>query len=761
MFAAILPAQEPRPTFLPEPAAAPRSIFSPSTDLKPIRPKVPAPGDVRVYAVKQEKDRDQYHLRGSAEIETSEMLLKADEIDFDDSTKIALARGHVRFEHYVNGEKLQADRVEYNVDEETGKFFEVTGTSPAKVDARPGILTTSNPFYFQGKWAERKKDRYILHDGFITDCKVPDTWWIFKGPTFDVIPGDRAISRHSVFYLKGVPLFYSPAFYKSLKKYPRRSGFLTPNIGNSSRRGKMLGIGYYWAINRSYDLQYRNQYFTQRGFAHHVDFRGKVNENTDFGVTVYGVNDRGLKINDTVRKQGGYLASFNGRSELKWGWSARADINYLNSFEFRQNFTESFSEAVQAESHSIAYLTKHWSSFGANIVFDRDQVFQIGTGNVEDSIVIRKLPEIQFLSRERQISEKVLPIWVSFESSAGLLRRQQPLFATREFVDRIDFSPRITTAAYWKGFSLVPAFSLHETHYGSSFDNDGSANGRNLTRHAREFTVDLAMPSIARVFRSPRWMGGEKVKHVVEPRASFRDISGIGDFSKIIRFDETDLFANTRELEVSVANRFYRKRADGLVQEVLSWQVTQRRYFDPTFGGAVVEGRRNVLISSSDLTGYAFIDSPRAYSPIVSQLRYSHKIGLEWRADYDPLRKRMVNSTLAADYRTDHYYMSVGHSQVRNDPVLAPSSNQLTGSFGLGKENKRGWNLGSLAFYDYKKQVLQYLSTQVTYNTDCCGLSVQYRRFGLGTRNENQFRLAFSIANIGSFGTLKRQERLF
>jgi LPS-assembly protein len=753
-------AQIGRPPYLPQPPPAKSPLLQPSTALKPIRPNIPPPGVTRVYAVTQEKDGDQYHLRGNAEIRTSEMLLTADEIDYNDETKIAEARGKVRFEHYANGEKLQAERVEYNVDEETGKFWDVSGTSPAKIDARPGILTTSNPFYFQGKWAERKKDKYILHDGFITDCQVPEAWWILKGPTFDVIPGDRAIARHSVFWLKGVPLFYAPAYYKSLKKYPRRSGFLTPNIGNSSRRGKMFGVGYYWAINRSYDVQYRNQYFTQRGFAHHVDFRGKVNRNTDFDFIFYGVNDRGLKFDDgSVRKQGGYLASFNARSEVPGGWSVRADMNYLSKFEFRQNFTESFNEAVLAESHSIGYLTKHWSSFGANIVFDRDQVFQIGTGNAEDSIVIRKLPEVEFISRARQVFDK-LPFWFSLESSAGLLRRKQPLFATREFVHRVDFAPRVMTAAYWKGFSLVPAFALRETAYGSSFDENGAV-GQNLRRHAREFTVDLTMPSIAQVYRAPAWMGGQKIKHVIEPRASFRDISGVRNFDRIIRFDETDIVANTREIEISVANRFYRKRANGVVDEALTWQVWQRRYFDPTFGGAVVAGKRNVVLSSADLTGYAFIDQPRSYSPIVSQLRYVYKIGVEWRTDYDPLRGHFVNSTLAADYRTDQYYMTVGHSQVRNDPVLAPSSNQLTSSFGLGKENRRGWNLGSLMFYDYKQKTLQYLSTQLTYNTDCCGFSVQYRRFGLGTRNENQFRVALSIANVGSFGTLKRQERLF
>ena len=56
---------------------------------------------------------------------------------------------------------------------------------------------------------------------------------------------------------------------------------------------------------------------------------------------------------------------------------------------------------------------------------------------------------------------------------------------------------------------------------------------------------------------------------------------------------------------------------------------------------------------------------------------------------------------------------------------------------------------------------MQFATTQVTYNTDCCGWSVQYRRFSFGMRHENQFRVAFAIANIGSFGTLKKQERLF
>ena len=56
---------------------------------------------------------------------------------------------------------------------------------------------------------------------------------------------------------------------------------------------------------------------------------------------------------------------------------------------------------------------------------------------------------------------------------------------------------------------------------------------------------------------------------------------------------------------------------------------------------------------------------------------------------------------------------------------------------------------------------MAFSTTQVTYNTDCCGLSLQYRRINIGTRDESQIRVAFAISNIGTFGTLKRQERIF
>jgi LPS-assembly protein len=240
-------------------------------------------------------------------------------------------------------------------------------------------------------------------------------------------------------------------------------------------------------------------------------------------------------------------------------------------------------------------------------------------------------------------------------------------------------------------------------------------------------------------------------------------VTGIGNFLDIIRFDEIDMLANTTEGEVSLTNRFYTKKG-AEAWEVLTWQVRQRRYFDPTFGGALVEGQRNVFASSLSLTGYSFFDRPRSYSPIVSSLRFRplSPAMIEWRTDYDPFWQRITNSTVTADVRVkEKYAFAIGHNQVRGAPAVSPNANQLLGRIGMGTEGGRGWNAGFSAVYDYRINTLQFATTEVSYNSDCCGLSIQYRRFSFGTRNENQFLVSFSVANIGSFGTLRKQEKLF
>jgi LPS-assembly protein len=744
---------------------------------------VPAPNDTRFYAYTQESRGQWKYLRSArgmpARIVTSQFSIEADEIDYNSGTHVAVARGHLKFEHFLNGDKIQADHGVYNLQTQEGKFYQVSGTSPTKIVPRPGLLITTTPFYFEGKWAERLKDRYIIHDGFLTDCRVPKPWWKLHAPVFDIIPDDRAIARNAVFTLKGVPMLFLPVFYRPLGKNDRQSGFLTPNIGNSSLFGFMIGAGYYWAINRSYDATYRIQDFTSRGYAHTVDFRGRPSQKSDFNFMLYGVNDRGkLNPNGTyaknpdgsIVKQGGLEFNLTAKTELPDGWEGKLDLNYLSSYLFRQAFTQSFNEAIYNETDSIGYLQKHITNYTFNIAFQRQQLYESTLPN--DSITIQKLPSFEVIGKQRQISHNWLPLWFSFDSSTALLRRQEPDFQTSNAVNRERITPRVTTAFSFKGFRLVPSISLDATHYGDSLvapqqnvnllAASSQVSRASVFRKAGEADVDLIFPSLERVFPAPKWLG-KRMKHVIEPRVSYKYVGGVDNFNRIIRFDEGDILADTNQVEFSLTNRLYIKDSKGNVNEILAWQVLQDRYFDPTFGGAVVPGQRNVFSETEDLTPFAFISGLRHYSPVVSslQLNPNGHLGVDWRTDYDPLLSRFSANSTVVTTRWNQYFANVGYREINGDPVVEPAARQIQLTAGYGNEFRKGWNGAFSTYYDYIRGQLDYATTQVSYNTDCCGFSVQFRRFSFGLRNENQFRLSFAVANIGSFGTLRNQDRIF
>jgi LPS-assembly protein len=154
---------------------------------------------------------------------------------------------------------------------------------------------------------------------------------------------------------------------------------------------------------------------------------------------------------------------------------------------------------------------------------------------------------------------------------------------------------------------------------------------------------------------------------------------------------------------------------------------------------------------------------PRSTSPLGLVWRSTpvNRLGIEWRTDYDPEVGHLVNNTLAVDYRWAQYFVSVGDNLVRTNPILSAREDQLHFRLGRGDITRRGLNSGVDAIYDLRTQKFQYTTIQMTYNTDCCGLSVQYRLLNIGPRNESQFRVSFSVANLGSFGTLRKQDRIF
>jgi LPS-assembly protein len=754
------PAGVPAP---PPPQDAP-TVERPDFSVKIPRINAPERGEYDLAFDFQESEGGVSHLHGHVVVELYNATLKADDMEYDENTKIFKAVGNVSYRNYEHDEVLYCDRAEYNRGTERGTFHHVRGYTKTKVVARPGVLTTQEPFYFEGAYAEKMEDKYLLYDGIITDCHIPHPWWTLHSKLFDIIPDDRAVTHSGIFRVKSVPVFYFPYFYHALKKEPRKSGFIPPEAGHSTLFGYFVGAGYYWAINRSYDAEYLVTDYTTRGLAHHLDLRGKPTQTTDFDIIAYGVDDHGITSNGVTTKAPGLSVTGVLKTQFSDGWIARANVDYLSSYLFRQTFSASFNEAVYSSTISTAFVSKNFGYYTFNTDVSRVQNFESTTTG--DNIIIRKLPEFELTGRDQQITQGPVPLWFSFDTSAGLFHRVEPtsdpanFYQTSQFTPRTDFEPTLSSAFHWQGLGIVPSFTMHETIYGQSFVS-GAVSSNQLNRFAPDFNLDFSLPPIERVFDRKTFLG-DKLKHVIEPRLTYRYVTGINDFLNTLRFDQLDLLTDTNELEIGITNRIYAKKGN-TVNEVFTWELYQKRYFNPTFGGALVAGDRNVAITSLDLTGYSFLNGPRNYSPIVSVLRTSPRpgVGIQWQADYDPLLKRLVDSTFAADIRYKRYFVSAGNNFVRPDPAVSPPANQFRAQFGYGDPNRKGWNGAFSTIYDYRLGRQEFAIAQITYNTDCCGFSIEWRRFDFGTRDDTTYRFAFSIANIGTFGNLKKQERLF
>ena len=756
--------------------------------------------EVRIQAVEQEKDGSTYKLRGQAEIRYRTYILYADEITYNSETSDANATGNVVLDGGPSDEHISASHGAYNLRTESGTFYDVVGSIGLRVRGSTTMFTSSSPFIFAGKMVQKTgPDHFIVNDGSVTSCELPHPKWTFNAHKVVVDVGGNAQVYRSTFRIRGVPAFFFPYAAFPAERLARKSGFLIPSFGRSSTKGTILGDAFYWVINRSMDATLGTEYFSQRGWSQHGEFRARPSDSSYADLTYFGVVDR--------EHQGGQEAHLNAEGSFPHNFRAVANIDYLSSFVFRLAFGETFTQAVNSEVKSQAFLSNTTHGFSYNALVQRYQNFQSTTSG--DVITILHAPSFQFTSVDRQLGRT--PLYWSIDAAGEGLSRSEPLFSTADLVGRFDLQPSISLPLLWQGWSLRPSFSLRTTVYTQRLVPNtslGTAVSDPINRKALEGQVELRPPALSRVFDRP--VLGRKWKHVIEPYATYRYVTGVDNFANLLRFDARDILSNTHEVEYGVVNRLYGKTVaeepedcsvagmnslqvgapgdprqpwertyapetnscpkGNQAREIVSWTLAQKYFVDPTFGGAVVAGQRNVLTTTAELTGTAFLTEPRHLSPLISRLRVQtgYRTDAEWDVDYDFQAQEINSSTVLVNYHLGLFSFGGGDSYVsapRNAQSVATfpeEFNQFRLLFGYGSPNRRGFSGATSFGFDQNLGFLQYATAQTNYNWDCCGVSIEYRRFALGSvRNENQYRFNFTLSNIGSFGNLRKQERLY
>lgn len=321
-------------------------------------PARPTGNEVIIKAREQEKAGDVFTLRGDVEVAYRDVVLRADEIVYDQSTGEIKATGHVVVSGGPHDEHIEGTHAEYNVRSETGKFYNAQGM----VGVRPGQrvqLVSANPFAVTGKIVEKAgPNRYIIHHGSVTSCELPNPKWSFHARRVVIEVGETAKIFNSTFRVKKVPVFYFPFTRHSLEKRPRQSGFLMPSFGTSSRKGTILGESFYWAINRSMDAALGAEYWSRRGWAQHAQFRAVPSDTSTFDIQYFGVLDR-VSNSQGQPDQGGQYVQLTTEGKLPYGIRGVAALEYLSSYLFRQSYSETYFQAINSEVKSVAFLTKN------------------------------------------------------------------------------------------------------------------------------------------------------------------------------------------------------------------------------------------------------------------------------------------------------------------------------------------------------------------------------------------------------------------
>ncbi len=776
----------------------------------PINQGVP----VKITAKEQGKRGDVWTLTGEVEIDYRDYIVRADKVTYNEATSEVEATGHLHLEGGRDDEIIDATHGTMNLDQETGHFFEVSGSIgarqvPVAIISVPSAFSSApppyrgylsnNPLLFFGR--ELFKDgpeRYRVIDGTMTSCRLPDPDWLLHSSKISVADG-KARARNSWFTLLHVPLFFLPIVNHPVNAESRQSGFLIPTIGTSSTKGLILGEQIYWVIGRSADLTFGSEYYSKRGFAPRAEFRYRGRDTDFLTVNYHQLLDRGLPSGEPgvpPTNQGGEDVIVLGRHDFSPETKAVASIEYLSSYVYRQAFEENFTIATSSEVKSDAFLQHQNHGLAESVYFGRYQSFQSDTPG--DEIRILHLPALEAEAVDHPL--KGTPLLWGFQSSMDVLTRSEPQFHARNAF-RLDLYPHLTLPISLGGWTFRPEVAMRETFYSKSeklpslFNGDISPtlDGDNLNRMDFEAGVEIRPPAVQRDFSSPwleKVLGGD-VRHTIEPDIHYQYVTGINNFNSVLRFDEIDVASNTNELEYGLTQRLFIRHKklhpcrddeaqtpDGLCGEGtidwLTWRVAQKYFFNPNFGGAVLPDERNVLITTLNFTGTAFLDGPRDYSPVISRLRLrtTSATDVEWDLDYDTKTGRINSSNVFAGYRHENFYFGIGDFKlnVLQAPVTSPENvsaavtnyNQLRLLFTYGNPARKGLSFGTNAGYDFVQSAVQFGGVEANYNWDCCGFSAEYRRYALGSvRNENQYLFSFTLAGVGTAGNLRRAVRIF
>ncbi|ARP91584.1 LPS biosynthesis protein [Bordetella genomosp. 9] len=705
-------------------------------------------------------------LDGSAEVRRIDMVLKGDRITYDRATGNVDAVGGARLMR--EGSLATAPQMRFNVDTSSGNL-----KSPDFWLGATGGFAKADQADIFSRSAMR------LTNVTYTGCSCSEPSWYIKSKSVDMdFDENEGVAHDGVLYFKDVPILAAPYLTFPIKK-ERKSGFLIPTYGTTSRSGFDFQAPYYFNLAPNYDATIYPRLLAKRGLQLGGEFR------------YLGSSYSGLLA-------GTYLPSDNQTGESRWMYTTRHYQALGNGFFGSWNITgvsdddyyRDFSTLGLNEA-STTYLPKQgmvgWSNqYWTTYV----QVYKYQTLQDPDAPILPPYDmEPQLSLRGQRYNWNGFD--AEFTSTATRFRRNlsgvpSSIIPTiynnsgPESGDRLQIYPTVSFPIVRPGWYVTPKVGYHYTQYqntdwyGGSKGIMGTETGlpTSISRGVPIMSVDAGM-----TFERDTTLFGKDSIQTLEPRlyylrVPYRDQSRmpiydttLANFSFAQAFEENiytggwDRIANANQLTAALTTR-YLDANSGF--ERLSLSVGQQIYFDDQRVTLPSETprtnvRSNFLVeTSAALTDTLTASLGGQYDPYNSDWNQG-LVSMRWSP------QRLTTVSLSYRYQRDPPVLSTGGRQA----YLPQGQNQVSLAF-QWPFSERWYGVGRI---DYSMHTGPVVGTNnetiqdtrritqaiagLEYKGDCCWTGrVVFQRYAVAADEVNTavfFQL--ELNGLGSLGT--------
>ncbi len=623
---------------------------------------------------------DTYIGRGNVRIQYEDLLLMADEVILNNSTADAVAYGNVIYdsrEMVVHAEKL-----ELNLNSQLGKIHESY------------ILYKKKNYHIRGGDIEKTgKESYQLDKATVTSCDADPPEWHISASDISVVQHDSLTARAAKFYIKNIPVIYTPYFTVPLLS-KRQTGILNPAMGYTSTKGFAYKQGFYWAIRENQDATLYLDYYSKKGLGKGIDYRYILSPDSMGEVWVYHLKDKDLERNFSEVKS--YL-----NHKFPYGISSYLKVNAVNDFDYydilestpsdrfgfpsRQPELFGFlpDERQQKYLESNIHFSKSFSSGRIYLLSQYRQSLEESSGDIPQN-----LPEIGMIMNTKTKG----PVSFNVSLTGTHFWREEG-----QTGQRIDLNPNLYMS-FGREFTLTQKVGLHETAY---FLDSPSSN-ENRTLFDLETTLSTRLLKQFSTFN-----------HIIEPSVEYKYVPDV-DQKDLPEFDSSDSIPHQSEVTYSLTNRLAGLNNSGPYSRFRLSQSYSLLNIDRRFSPVVLEGSFvNKRIKFNVNTAYDVYE--KNITDAIASVR------LDWKKGFIGIGKNFRRSTNLDQYSAELALYSPIEIYGASLPVEI---------------------LGNI-WYDLKGGGVQELNIKTSYRQQCWGFSVSY------TKDPNEYQIMFGIEFTG------------